>query len=168
MCSTATFRTKRRTARCGACCRSWRSTPPTAGPRLPARPWRWPTVRRAGRERAAGQEAAGRHRRAHIAPSASCSSRTAANCGCAARSTRSWWPTAASPGSASRTARRSRHRSSSLASHRISRSTACSTRMRCLPTSGSGSPHRPPRQLPADALCARRHTGIRGALRGAQ
>ena len=73
-------------------------------------------VRRAGRERAAGQEAAGRHRRAHQRICRSCSRPTAASCGCAARSTRSWWPTAASPGFDSRTARRSPRRSSSPAS----------------------------------------------------
>ena len=41
MCSTATCPTRRSTARCAACCRCWRSTPPTAGLRLPAPPRRW-------------------------------------------------------------------------------------------------------------------------------
>ena len=43
-CWTATCPTRRSTARCAACSRSSPSTPPTAGPPLPAAPQRWRSV----------------------------------------------------------------------------------------------------------------------------
>jgi phytoene dehydrogenase-like protein len=89
------------------------------GPATPAprRPWRTASPSRT-RMRCWSRSCAAASGRSHRTCT-SCSPRTAASCGCAARSTRSWSPTAGSPASASRTARCSPHRSSSPVSHRI-------------------------------------------------
>ena len=125
-------------------------------------------VRRPRRERAADQEAARRHRRAHVAPArrVHVERRRAAAAQQGRRDPGRRRPGHRGPPRG----RRDDHR----ADRRLRRRTRPHGQRPGRPRRGARRhpravlPHRPPRQLPADALRARRHTGVRGALRVAQ
>ena len=144
------------------------STPPTAGPRRPDRRGAGLRVRRSGRERTAGQEAAGRHRGTHVAP-------------CRRVHFERRRTAAAQQGRRDPRRRRPRHRrpprgrldADRAGRHLRGRAGSHGQRAGRLGRGagrrpGAVLPRRPPRQLPADALRARWHPGVRGALRIAQ
>ena len=169
-CSTATCPTRRRTARCAACCRCWRVNTTYRGPATPgtaaalAYGFAVPDENallvkklRGGIGALTSHLLRGVHLQRRRTAAAQQGRRDPGR------------PTAASPGSASRTARRSRAPivisgvAPDLTVNGLRRPERGARRH-----PGAVLPRRPSRQLPADALRARRHTGIRGALRGAQ